>query len=147
MNKQPILYGITGLFIGIVISWAVTAVSVNNNYTALMRVMDLHITSAVPRKTMTNNNDMTMGQMVTGLQGKTGDNFDKAFLSEMIPHHQGAIDMANLAKMNAKHNEIKNMADNIIASQTAEVNQMELWQGQWGYKASTNTDMNAMMGN
>ena len=38
---------------------------------------------------------MTIGQMMDtmsmGLKGKTGNEFDAAFLEEMIPHHQGAI--------------------------------------------------------
>lgn len=37
---------------------------------------------------------MSMYEMEKMLQGKTGDELDRAFLEAMIPHHQGAIDMA-----------------------------------------------------
>jgi uncharacterized protein (DUF305 family) len=75
----------------------------------------------------------------------TGDDFDKAFLSEMIVHHQGAIDMATLAKQNAKHDEIKKLADDIVVAQTKEIGEMKQWQQQWGYGASTGSNNDKMM--
>jgi uncharacterized protein (DUF305 family) len=76
---------------------------------------------------------MTMSQMSGSLQNKTGDDFDKLFLSEMIDHHQGAIEMAKLAKNQAKHSEIKQMANDIITAQTSEISQMKTWQQDWSY--------------
>ena len=64
---------------------------------------------------------------------KTEDEFDKAFIEEMIVHHQGAIDMAQLARKNAGHDEIKSMADDIISAQTKEIDQMRQWQKDWNY--------------
>lgn len=72
-----------------------------------------------------------MAAMNAGLEGKTGDAFDQAFLAEMIVHHQGAIDMARLAQSNAKHQEIKTLADNIITAQINEIAQMKLWLKAW----------------
>jgi uncharacterized protein (DUF305 family) len=72
-----------------------------------------------------------MGEMMQGLSGKTGDDFDKAFLSEMITHHQGAVEMAQAALQNAKHQEIKTMANAIITAQTGEIKQMQDWQKSW----------------
>ncbi len=77
--------------------------------------------------------DHSMADMVEALQGKTGDAFDQAFLHEMIPHHQGAIDMAELALENAKHDELKTMAGQIITAQQQEIGQMEQWMNNWGY--------------
>ena len=82
---------------------------------------------------MMGEDEMTMSGMVNELEGKTGDNFDKAFIEQMIPHHQGAIEMAKQAKTNAFHQEIKDMADDIISAQTKEINQMRQWQSSWGY--------------
>jgi hypothetical protein len=79
------------------------------------------------------DNDMTMDGMVSGLQGKTGDAFDKAFLSEMIAHHEGAVEMAKLAQQNAKHAEIKGMANDIVSAQQREIDQMKQWQTSWQY--------------
>ena len=52
--------------------------------------------------------------MMEEVMGKTGDDFDRIFLQSMIVRHQGAIDMANTAKERAKHQELKDMADDII---------------------------------
>lgn len=72
-----------------------------------------------------------MQGMTMGLEGKTGDAFDKAFLSEMIVHHEGAVAMAKAAQMHAAHQEIKDLAEAIIAAQTTEIEQMRQWQTQW----------------
>ncbi len=84
---------------------------------------------------MMGNNGMGMGgamdDMMAGLQGKTGDQFDQAFLSEMIMHHQGAVAMAQAALQNAKHQEIKDMAKAIISAQTSEISQMQMWGKSW----------------
>lgn len=76
---------------------------------------------------------MSMSEMTSEMKGITGDEFDKKFIASMIAHHQGAIDMATMAKSQAKHEEIKKLADDIIAAQTKEITQMKEWQKQWGY--------------
>lgn len=81
--------------------------------------------------------DDMMKNMNAGLQGKTGDAFDKEFVAEMIVHHQGAIDMAKLALTNAKHAEIKTLANAIIAAQTKEITQMKAWQTSWYASSDT----------
>lgn len=79
------------------------------------------------------SNSMTgmMANMNAGLQGKTGDTFDQEFLAQMIVHHQGAIDMAQLALTNAKHQEIKDLSIAIISAQTKEIGEMKAWQKAW----------------
>jgi len=72
-----------------------------------------------------------MASMNAGLVGKTGDDFDRAFISEMITHHQGAIAMAELALDNANHAEIKQMAGAIISAQSSEITQMTAWHAAW----------------
>ena len=75
-------------------------------------------------------NDMGMSMM---LRGKTGDAFDRAFIQLMIPHHQDAINMANMALENAKHEEMKNLARDIISTQQREIDMMKQWKQSWGY--------------
>ena len=84
-------------------------------------------------ETMSHSMDMgdMMHGMSSGINGKTGDAFDKAFLSEMIVHHQGAVEMAKQAITNAKHQEIKDLATAIIASQNKEIADMKTWQKSW----------------
>lgn len=72
-----------------------------------------------------------MDGMMMGLNGKTGAAFDQAFLSEMIVHHQGAVDMAELALVNAQHQEIKDLAKAIITAQKKEIADMKSWQQAW----------------
>jgi uncharacterized protein (DUF305 family) len=79
-----------------------------------------------------------MGAMSITLQGKTGDAFDQAFLSEMIIHHQGAVAMAQQALTNAKHQEIKDLASGIIAAQNKEIVEMKAWQTAW-YGSATSS--------
>lgn len=73
----------------------------------------------------------SMEGMMAALDGKSGDAFDEAFLTEMTMHHQGAVQMAQLALKNAKHQEIKDMAQNIITAQNKEINEMNSWKEQW----------------
>jgi uncharacterized protein (DUF305 family) len=73
----------------------------------------------------------SMINMNAGLQGKAGDAFDQAFLAEMIVHHQGAVEMAQSALTNAKHQEIKDLASVIISAQNEEIAQMKAWQVSW----------------
>lgn len=72
-----------------------------------------------------------MASMNDELKGKTGDEFDKAFISEMIVHHEGAVEMAELALTNAKHQEIKDLAKAIISAQNKEIGDMKNWQKAW----------------
>jgi len=73
----------------------------------------------------------TMHAMNAQLIGKSGDAFDAAFINEMIVHHQGAVEMAQLALNNAHHQEIKDLAQAIIAAQTKEIGDMQAWYTNW----------------
>ena len=137
MNNETILAGIIGLLLGVIIATFGVTYAVNKDHNGMMsQMMSMHSGSS-----------MSMDQMVAGLQGKTSDAFDEAFISEMIDHHQGAIDMANLAKQNAKHDEIKKIADDIVSAQSKEIDMMQTWQRDWGYSSSStgSHDMMNMM--
>ena len=75
--------------------------------------------------------DEMMHAMNAELEGKTGAEFDKAFLAEMIVHHQGAVEMAELALTNAEQQELKDLAEAIITAQEGEIAQMKAWQKEW----------------
>jgi uncharacterized protein (DUF305 family) len=57
--------------------------------------------------------------------------FDEAFIDTMIPHHQSAIDAARVAQQRAVHQEIRGLADAIIAAQQREIDQMLQWRQTW----------------
>lgn len=67
----------------------------------------------------------------------TGDDYDRMFIANMIEHHRGAVDMAKLAQTNAKHQELKDMAEDIISAQSKEITDMESWQIAWNYPSSS----------
>lgn len=56
----------------------------------------------------------------------TGDP-DVDFRVHMIPHHQGAVDMAKVALKHVKDPETKKMAESIIKDQEREVGEMQAW--------------------
>jgi len=56
----------------------------------------------------------------------TGDP-DQDFLAMMIPHHQGAIEMARIAIASGKKPEVRKFAEEIIAHQQAEIDLMNRW--------------------
>jgi len=78
---------------------------------------------------------MSMADMWAMLEWKVWDDLDKAFLEWMIPHHQGAIDMAEFL-VDAKHPELQEMWREIITAQQAEIDQMNEWLVEWGYKTN-----------
>ena len=57
--------------------------------------------------------------------------FDQQFIDMMVPHHQGAVEMARIAQTRAQHPEIKALADDIIKSQISEIDQMKAWRKAW----------------
>lgn len=85
--------------------------------------------------TMMNNIGMDMNSMMNGMlsniSNKTGEEFDKAFLSEMIIHHQGAVAMAKIVLEKSNHLELKQLANDIISAQEREINMMQNWQKSW----------------
>jgi uncharacterized protein (DUF305 family) len=59
------------------------------------------------------------------------DPFDKAFIDAMIPHHESAIEMAQVAYQKSDNPEIRALAEGIVEAQTGEITQMEGWRKQW----------------
>ncbi|MDQ6751146.1 MAG: DUF305 domain-containing protein [Actinomycetota bacterium] len=60
-----------------------------------------------------------------GSDKASGNAVDKAFASEMTAHHQGALDMAGVARTRAGHREIRTLASSIVSTQTPEIAQLK----------------------
>lgn len=73
--------------------------------------------------------DMEMGGMLTEAELKElaslkDDAFDQMFLTSMIAHHEGALDMASMIQDSTKA-EVKQLYENIVTSQSAEIEAMK----------------------
>src|SRR3989338_1616726 len=101
--QDKITYGVIGLLVGIIATWAFANTAVNNHHPRMMNVMGMGSTASM------------MG------------NIDQHFIEQMIPHHDDAITMANMGLQKAEHQEIKDLSKNIIKAQTEENNKMKAW--------------------
>ncbi|KAB8315809.1 DUF305 domain-containing protein [Tolypothrix campylonemoides VB511288] len=63
--------------------------------------------------------------------GAADAEFDLRFINAMIPHHEGALAMAQDALSKSKRPEIKKLAQDIISSQQKEIEQMKQWRQAW----------------
>lgn len=63
--------------------------------------------------------------------GKADAEFDLRFINAMIPHHEGAVVMAQDALTKSKRPEVQALSKDIITSQEAEIAQMKQWRKTW----------------
>src|SRR3989344_7448411 len=71
------------------------------------------------------------GQHIMPGGGMMSQNIDQHFIVQMIPHHEGAIEMARVALERSKRPEIISLAQGIIESQQKEINDMTSWYRAW----------------
>ena len=72
---------------------------------------------------------------------------DQSFLEGMIPHHLEAVDSSNQVIKTTTDIELKAFAQNVIAAQTKEINEMKAWYKSWfNIEYSPNSNYIAMMG-
>lgn len=57
--------------------------------------------------------------------------FDQQFIDMMVPHHESAIAMAEIAQQRAEHPELRTLADEIVAAQSGEIEQLTEWRAEW----------------
>jgi uncharacterized protein (DUF305 family) len=81
--------------------------------------------------TMSMTEEMRQAMMMSGDLGEADDEFDLRFISAMIPHHVGAVEMAQEALENSDRPEIRELAQAIIDAQEQEIEQMEQWRQEW----------------
>lgn len=104
MKNESILYGAIGLLAGLLIGIYVASNAVNSNAYGMMQMMGIRYST---------------------------ESIDAHFIEQMIPHHEDAITMAEIARIKAKRQEIKDLAEAIITAQTNEINEMKQWYKDW----------------
>jgi uncharacterized protein (DUF305 family) len=87
-------------------------------------------TSNVPME-MSPEQMRSMGMMMDPQELANREPFDKALIDAMIPHHQSAIEMAEVAYEKSKNPRIKELAENIMSAQKREIEQMKQWRKDW----------------
>lgn len=124
MNKNVLIAGAVCLVIGAVAGYGFGVQK------AVPQGMHMMSNGALMRDSGSSMHD-SMAGMMSGLSGKTGDEFDKAFLEEMIVHHEGAVEMAEALLENTKRPELQKLGGDIITAQTGEIRMMREWLQSW----------------
>jgi len=114
MNDKSILYGAGGLIVGLVAG-----------------------SMFAPQL-------MGDGMMRGGMSGGGASHVDSRFIEMMIPHHEGAIAMAERALERSKRPEIQSLAQGVIDAQTHENEQMRQWYEEWYGGAPAEAGMQMM---
>jgi len=109
MNNEKTKYIGIGFLLGIAALWIVNLTFIDSRGISMMK----------------SSKDSELRQMMSGAM------IYAHFIEQMIPHHEDAITMSNLALEKAQRSEVKTLAQNIIDSQTAEINQMKDWYEEW----------------
>ena len=89
------------------------------------------------------DHDIDYQPMMRNLEGLQGEELDRAFLEDMIPHHMEAIMMSQqlLSRGLAEHEEVAFLARDIRNNQRDEIHMMSNWMSRWydnGSIAATN---------
>jgi len=90
-------------------------------------------TSAVagsPEVAFLAENDRAMAKMMAAMKVAPSGDVDADFVAMMVPHHQGAIDMAQAELRYGRNEQLRRMAQEIIVTQQEEIAAMRLAIGQ-----------------
>jgi hypothetical protein len=83
-------------------------------------------TDASAETSLLSENQAAMTKMMAGMDVKPSGSADRDFAAMMIPHHQGAIDMAKSELRYGKNEQLRRIAQEIIVSQQQEIVVMQL---------------------
>jgi uncharacterized protein (DUF305 family) len=107
-QNNKIMYGIGGIVLGLLLALV---------FSPMMRWSG---------SMMSWGNNQAPSQRTAGVSAT-----DRHFIEQMIPHHEGAVEMAKLALEKATHPEIKTLATAVIEAQNREIRDMEGWYRDW----------------
>jgi uncharacterized protein (DUF305 family) len=102
---------------------------------------DTSTPDAAAQETEDDSQAMAGHDMDHGAMHAAGQPYDVAFIDGMIPHHEGAIVMAQQALEQSERDELKQMAQAIIDTQAAEIEQLRAWRTAWYPDAAASDEM------
>jgi len=71
-------------------------------------------------------NEAAMSKMMAAMVVKPSGDVDRDFVAAMVPHHQGAIEMAQAELRHGRNEQLRRMAQEIIVDQMQEIAAMKL---------------------
>ncbi len=138
MNRKPVFYSLGGLLAGGAIAALVMFLTIKSPPQASLTAasptdktgLAQNPVTPLPQATSPSNTTPPFrpGMMSPGMMM---GQFDQHFIVMMIPHHDGAVAMADLALSRATHPELKKLAQTIKTTQTQEIQQMRTWYKHW----------------
>lgn len=87
--------------------------------------------SSQMRHSMPMSQEQMKSMMMSMNLGAADTEFDLRFINAMIPHHEGAVTMAQDTLNKSKRPEIQKLVKDIVSSQEAEIAQMKQWRKAW----------------
>ena len=78
-----------------------------------------------PERSFLASTQASMRTMMAGMESTPQGNVDQDFIGQMIPHHQGAIDMAKAELRYGRNEQLRRIAQEIIVEQLAEIAVMQ----------------------
>lgn len=110
MSNAKITYGLVGFLIGVVSGWLLAdVVAGDDGYLSLV------------------HEEQQSAPVVSIAKSQ----LDAHFIEQMIPHHEDAVVMAELALQRSTNATVRQLAEDIIRMQQAEIEQMSSWYEDW----------------
>lgn len=141
MNRSTLKTGLLGLSIGAIVATGGLSACSSSAQNSTSSQNPTATGSPMAGMPGMDHGNMQHGNMMMNMDlGAADENFDLRFIDAMVPHHQGAVKMAQEALQKSKRPEIKKLAQSIIADQDKEIAQMQQWRKTW-YASAASTPM------
>lgn len=106
----------------------------SRNLQGLVAVIALAVVSATattasgetPEEAFLSENAAAMSRMMAAMDIKPAGDIDRDFVAMMIPHHQGAVDMAVAELRYGRNEQLRRIAQAIVVNQPVEISAMQL---------------------